>query len=97
MKKAAESPLPGCAMQIKLLFFAQLAEQAGCDSTVVDAGHPGTPRQLLEQLERKLPKSLLDTLRFDTVMVSINKVLASWDDPLEEGDEVAFLPPFSGG
>lgn len=56
-----------------------------------------TPRQLVDRLEADLPAPLIEALRFDAVMVSVNKVMASWDDELSAGDEVAFLPPFSGG
>jgi molybdopterin converting factor small subunit len=29
--------------------------------------------------------------------VAINQQFASWDTPLTSGDELAFLPPISGG
>jgi molybdopterin converting factor small subunit len=44
-----------------------------------------------------MPKELIDSLRFDAVMLSVNQVMADWDHVLNDGDELAFLPPFSGG
>jgi molybdopterin converting factor small subunit len=31
------------------------------------------------------------------VLVSVNKMIVKWDQPLFEGDELAFLPPVTGG
>lgn len=82
---------------IKFLFFAQLADHAEQDSIELEFSNGMTARVAVDFLELKLPKKLIDTLRFDAAMLSVNQVIASWDDPLKDGDEVAFLPPFSGG
>lgn len=92
-----ENLVIGCAQMIKLLFFAQLSELAGCDSTEAEFQNGLTPRMLVDQLESDMPAELIEALRFDAVMVSVNKVMAGWDDTLSADDEVAFLPPFSGG
>lgn len=82
---------------IKLLFFAQLAELAGCSVHQAEHSDGLTPRKLVTELASTMPGELIEALRFDAVMVSVNQVMAAWDDVLQEGDEVAFLPPFSGG
>jgi len=82
---------------IKILFFAQLVDHAEQDSIELEYSNDMTTREVVKLLEPKLPKKLIDTLRFDAVMLSINQVFASWDDTLQDGDEIAFLPPFSGG
>lgn len=82
---------------IKLLFFAQLAEYAGMSCTQVDFKAGQTARSLVESQVGVLPKELTDALLYDVAMVSANKQLIGWDDELSDGDEVAFLPPFSGG
>ena len=82
---------------IKILFFAQLVDQAGQDSIELEYSKGMTTREAVNLLEPKLPKKLIDALRFDAVMLSINQVFASWDEPLQDDDEIAFLPPFSGG
>ncbi len=30
-------------------------------------------------------------------LISVNQALVRWDHPIEDGDEVAFLPPVTGG
>ena len=82
---------------IKLLFFAELAEQAGSEVHELEFEEGLSSRQVVNRLEASLPKELIDSLRFGAVMLSVNKVMADWDQLLVDGDEVAFLPPFSGG
>jgi len=82
---------------IKCLFFAQLADAAERSSLVVEFQEGTTPALLVDALAGNMPRPLIDSLRLDGVMVSVNQVLAAWDDGLSDGDEVAFLPPFSGG
>ena len=82
---------------VKFLFFAQLAEQAQCDFIELPYEQGKTTRDYLSAMELKLPAELLATLRHDVVMLSINQMLASWDDELNDDDEVGLLPPFSGG
>jgi molybdopterin converting factor small subunit len=82
---------------IKVLFFARLAELAHTDSYNADYRDAMTVRVLLDDMDGKLPQALIDYLKYDVSMISINKVMADWDDSLEDSDEIAFLPPFSGG
>jgi molybdopterin synthase sulfur carrier subunit len=82
---------------IKVLFFAQLADFAETDAVELNCPAEATVRHLLTELENSLPKKLIENLRHGSNMISINQVLADWDDSLTAGDEVAFLPPFSGG
>ena len=37
------------------------------------------------------------TLRRENLRLAVNGEFASWEKPLVDGDEVAFLPPVSGG
>ena len=78
--------------QIRVLLFAGLRETAGWGERF----HPlsaectrCTAKQLWETL--KLPGSLKE------VRVAINQQYADADTPLKAGDELAFLPPISGG
>ena len=97
MKNRAVNPAIGLASMIKILFFAQLADYAQTDSIQLNYRAGASTRDLLTAMEQRLPKELLECLRHDANMLSINQVLAAWDDPLTDGDEIAFLPPFSGG
>jgi molybdopterin synthase sulfur carrier subunit len=84
-------PAPtGC--EIRILLFAGLREQAGWAERRWPAATAGvlTPRQLWQSLQLPGP---LDA----RVRVAINQQLADPDTPLRPGDELAFLPPISGG
>lgn len=78
---------------IRVLLFAGLREQAGwavrewCPGPSLD-GAP-TAHELWERLE--LPGQVGE------VRVAINQQFASADTLLHPGDELAFLPPISGG
>jgi len=82
---------------IKVLFFAQLADYAQCKSYEAEYTSGMTPRNLVQSLIGKLPAELTDALIHDIAMVAANEVMIDWDDALNDGDVVAFLPPFSGG
>ena len=86
---------PPAAIRVRL--FAGLREAAGwgeqtwrqpSETAGVPAG-PCTPRQVWAALQ--LPGSL------ETTRVAINQQFAGADSPLNGGDELAFLPPISGG
>jgi len=76
---------------IRLRLFAALRDQAGWaerDWPIQNAATL-TPRNIWMALA--LPGSL------DTVRVAINQQFADADTALQPGDELAFLPPISGG
>lgn len=82
---------------IKVLFFAQLAETAETRSVCVDQSSVISVRDLAELATANLPSGLRQELFDGTVMVAVNKKRADWETSVASGDEVAFLPPFSGG
>ena len=82
------------AGKIRILLFAGLREQAGWAekqwALAADPGAAVTPRGLWLHLQ--LPGELDQGVR-----VAINQQFADPDTPLQPGDELAFLPPISGG
>ena len=80
------------AIQIRL--FAGLRERAGWGERrlPLPAEAPLTPAALWLQLELGGGAALPSTVR-----VAINQAFASPHQPLVAGDELAFLPPISGG
>ncbi len=52
-----------------------------------------TARQLLHEIEAG------DSIQLTThiVKAAINNKFVDWDAPIADGDQVTFLPPFSGG
>ncbi|MCT0218749.1 MoaD/ThiS family protein [Synechococcus sp. CS-1329] len=78
---------------IHVRLFAGLREQAGWGerSLAISAeSPPDTPAGLWRQL------GLGETVP-PQVRVAVNQAFAALDQPLQPGDEVAFLPPISGG
>ena len=78
-------------MRVRLRFFAALREQMGARSErSVPAGT--TVGMLWRSLVGERP-----TLGAVTVRFAVNEEYVEASHPLGEGDEVAFLPPVSGG
>jgi sulfur-carrier protein len=75
----------------KVLFFAHLRDAVGEEFLSVDASGK-TVEELKADLSAKynLPK-------MDTVMTAVNEEFASNDEIIRDGDEIAFIPPVSGG
>ena len=79
-------------MNYRILYFASLRDAAGCDAEQV-AATTADARELYAQLRRRHAFAL-DAER---LRVAVNGEFAPWERPLADGDEVAFLPPMSGG
>jgi molybdopterin synthase catalytic subunit len=82
------------AVKIAALLFARLREQAGGDRFALELPGGSTVADAYAELRRLHPA--LEARR-ESVRVARNQEFAGWDDPLVEGDEVAFIPPVSGG
>ncbi|MCP9927046.1 MoaD/ThiS family protein [Cyanobium sp. CH-040] len=83
-----ELPLPG---ELRVLLFAALRERAGWRERHLPVTGGITPAAVWEQLGLE-PADAAATVR-----VAINQQFATWHSPLAGGDELAFLPPISGG
>jgi sulfur-carrier protein len=75
----------------KVLFFAHLRDAVGEEFLKLDVAGK-TVAELKEELASKY-----DLPKLDTVMTAINEEFAQDDEVIGEGDEVAFIPPVSGG
>ena len=80
--------------QIKVLFFASLREQIGTGELTLKAGNLA---ELFAQIEIQLGNQALQTLTADNIRIAVNQDLIDNETTLNEGDEVAFLPPVTGG
>ena len=76
---------------IKILLFAQLQEDVGQDTILLEA-NGWTVKQVKDYLLDQYPKATLQA-----VMTAINEEYAFDEDLVKDGDTVAFLPPVSGG
>ncbi len=75
--------------------FALLKDKAG-RSEVSLAFSGGTVAGLLKQVAVEYP-ALAESLSCGGIMVSMNQEFVKMDAPVKDGDEVALMPPFSGG
>ena len=81
---------------ITLKYFASLKSIAEKEEDRLDIENPITLDQLSDIISKTTPK-MGEMIREKKVLVSINQEMASVDTIIHDGDEVAFLPPFSGG
>ena len=81
-------------MRISVLFFASARELAGCSELALDVPAGCTAAAALELLLERFPA--LAPL-CSSLQVAVNQRYAPPDTPLAEGDELALIPPISGG
>lgn len=80
---------------ITVKLFAILKDRAGRDEVSLAPG-PTTVSELLSEVSRLYPM-LSDMISHGRLIVSVNMVFSKNDSPVRDGDEVALMPPFSGG
>ncbi len=81
-------------MKIRIKFFASFREITRERERVADVPAGSTPASLLVVLSGEFPA--LD--RFNTTTAfAVNGTYSAPDVPLQDGDELAFIPPVSGG
>lgn len=76
-------------IQITVRFFASLREQMGIESQSLRATSPLTVAGVWQKMTLDTPP--------DNLLCSRNLKYAEWDEQVEDGDEVAFFPPVTGG
>jgi molybdopterin converting factor subunit 1 len=81
---------------VTLKYFASLRTIAGKEEDQLDLGNETTVQQLAEILAKTTPQ-LGEMIQGKKILVSVNQDVATLDTIIHDGDEVAFLPPFSGG
>jgi MoaE-MoaD fusion protein len=81
-------------MRVRVLFFGQLKEITGVAQEEAELSDGARVEDLFERYGRRFPK--LAEFRA-SVAASVNQEYSGWRAPLTTGDEVAFLPPVSGG
>lgn len=81
-------------MNITVLYFGALREAAGWPSETLELSANSTAQQVLDHASEKLP-AMQGLLQRSAV--AINQSYAMPSTQLHDGDEVALLPPVSGG
>ncbi|HVF34652.1 MAG TPA: molybdopterin converting factor subunit 1 [Candidatus Saccharimonadia bacterium] len=78
-------------MSVTVLYFASLRDRAGMDAETLPAD--GSVSDAYDALRARHDFAFART----QLRVAVNGTLASWDHALRDGDEIAFIPPVSGG
>ena len=81
---------------LKLLFFGRLGDFAeGLPEQVAWSQSLNTPAAIRDNYCADNP-ALVSELRQPQVLVAVNQHIVDWDSAVNDGDEVAFLPPVTG-
>ncbi|GAN68509.1 molybdopterin converting factor small subunit MoeD [Acetobacter orleanensis NRIC 0473] len=86
------------AQDVTIFYFAALREQMGRESETVSMPAPSvTVETLVGELRRK--DGVMDEVfaASPRLRVAINQTLATFQDTVRPGDELAFFPPMTGG
>lgn len=81
-------------MRVHVLFFGMLKEVAGRASDTIDLAEGASVADVLKHYESEIPR-LKESL--SSLAVAVNQQYAGPDTKLNPGDEIALLPPVSGG
>jgi molybdopterin synthase sulfur carrier subunit len=81
-------------IRVGVLFFGRLKEIVGRTEEIVECDEGARIEDLFAQYVARHP----DLAKYRASLVaSCNQEFVAWDEPVRSGDEVAFLPPVSGG
>ncbi len=80
-------------MNINVLYFASLADEANCQQETVSVQQSTSLTELYEQLSQKHRFSRPQA----ELRVAVNDYFAKWTDQINDGDSVVFITPVAGG
>ncbi|HIF20890.1 MAG: MoaD/ThiS family protein [Gemmatimonadota bacterium] len=82
------------SVPVRTLFFAAYRDRLGLSELMVELAQGATVADLVAELRgRGSPFDLLP----EQPAVAVNRAYALMSEPLDSGDEVAFIPPVAGG
>ena len=77
-------------MAIQIRYFASLRDQLGRASDELPFAKGWTVASIWETLHPETPPP-------SNLLAAVNLEYAEWTHPVQDGDEVAFFPPVTGG
>ena len=77
-------------MSIRVRYFASMRVLMGCEAEEISATGIQTVGDVLKQVSRDKPAPA-------NLLFAVNMHYARSDAPVQDGDEVAFFPPVTGG
>ena len=79
---------------VEVRFFASLREETGTADWQVTVSSVAA---LLDAIKSQFGEAAWRAVTADNVRIAVNQTLIDCDASLQPGDEVAFLPPVTGG
>jgi molybdopterin converting factor small subunit len=80
--------------KVSIRFFARYAELAGCEASAVTVSTPATVAEVIAKVRDVFPGTQGMPPR---PLAALNRRQVKLNAPVQDGDEVALLPPLSGG
>jgi len=84
-------------LRITVRFFASLREITAIDMIEIELPQGSVSGDVTCALKDELSPEALAVIEKDDVKVAVNQVILRSEGSLSDGDEVAFLPPITGG
>jgi molybdopterin converting factor subunit 1 len=81
-------------MQITVRLFATLRERAGVSQLTLDVAEKSTIAEAIVELRKRIP-ALAEHV--NNIAFALNHSYTQLNTPLQDGDELALIPPVSGG
>jgi molybdopterin converting factor subunit 1 len=81
-------------MHVTVFYFARLRELAGCATWTCEVPDGASVRDVWEAGATRFPATAAMAA---SLSCAVNADFSRMDAPVRDGDEVAFLPPVSGG
>jgi sulfur-carrier protein len=83
-------------MHVRVLFLARLRELTGMSELMLEVTD-GSTAALRHALQGQLTDKVIDALFTENTRLACNQKLWDGHTPFVAGDEIAFLPPVTGG
>lgn len=83
-------------MTVRVRLFASIREALGRETVDLAMSQGATAEDVWRELVRLDPAGALPARRVN-LAAAVNRKYTRFDVPLQEGDEVVFIPPVSGG
>ncbi|MFQ5908615.1 MAG: molybdopterin converting factor subunit 1 [Thermoplasmata archaeon] len=80
-------------MQVQVRLFASLREEVGRETVALEVENPADVQSLLRAFSEAYPRAR----SVEQAIVAVNQEVADGQTPVQAEDEVALLPPVSGG
>jgi molybdopterin synthase sulfur carrier subunit len=84
-------------MSVDVLFFASLRDATGTDKVSLEIDEPLSLEAFLPRLRSLVGAGGIAALTAENVRIAINQEMIRGPVTVQDGDEVAFMPPVTGG